>query len=79
MITITADTITAYEASDPTCTPKIYTVGQSFTDIGCGDPHNLVNETGAEAKTIAVQFIPHGTTRRIDADDPGCPQVPHCP
>jgi quercetin dioxygenase-like cupin family protein len=76
LITVTEGTITVYEDD---CTSETYTVGQSFTDIGCGDVHNVVNETGAVAKTIAVQIVPHGATRRIDADDPGCAQVPPCP
>jgi quercetin dioxygenase-like cupin family protein len=76
LITVTEGTITAYEDD---CTSTIYSVGDSFTDIGCGDVHNLVNETTAEAKTISVQIVPHGATRRIDADDPGCTQVPRCP
>jgi quercetin dioxygenase-like cupin family protein len=76
LITVTEGTITAYEDD---CTSTTYTVGDSFTDIGCGDVHNLVNQTGAEAKTVAVQFVPHGEARRIDVGDPGCSQVPHCP
>ncbi len=76
MVTVTEGTVTVYEDD---CTSTTYSVGQTFTDLGCGDVHNLRNEAGTEAKTIAVQIVPHGATRRIDADDPGCPQVPHCP
>jgi len=76
LITVTEGTVTVYEDD---CTSTTYSVGESFTDIGCGDVHNIRNETGAEAKTIAVQIVPHGATRRIDAADPGCAQVPPCP
>ena len=76
LFTVTEGTVTVYEDD---CTSTTYTVGESFTDIGCGDVHNIRNETGAEAKTIAVQIVPHGATRRIDAADPGCAQVPPCP
>jgi len=76
LVTVTEGTITVYEDN---CTSEMFTVGQSFTDIGCGDVHNIVNESGAEAKTIAVQIVPHGASRRIDHPDPGCAQVPPCP
>ena len=76
LITVTEGTVTVYEND---CTSTTYNVGESFTDIGCGDVHNIHNETGAEAKTVAVQIVPHGATRRIDAADPGCPNVPPCP
>jgi quercetin dioxygenase-like cupin family protein len=76
MVTVTEGTVTVYEED---CTSTTYTAGQTFTDLGCGDVHNLRNETGVQAKTVAVQIVPHGATRRIDADDPGCPQVPPCP
>jgi hypothetical protein len=36
--------------------------------------HIIRDESGQIAKTIAVQFIPAGATRRQNADDPGnCP------
>ena len=61
------------------CTFETYSAGESFTDLGCGDIHNVVNETAAEAKDVAVQIVPHGAPRRIEVDDPGCPNVPPCP
>jgi quercetin dioxygenase-like cupin family protein len=79
LVTVTAGTITAYEADDPTCTPHVYNTGDSFTDIGCGDVHLLRNEGADPAVTIAVQVIPAGAARRIDADQPAnCPVVT-CP
>jgi quercetin dioxygenase-like cupin family protein len=75
MITVIEGTLTVYKDD---CTSETYSTGQSFTDIGCGDIHNVVNETDADAKDIAVQIVPHGAPRRIDEHDPGCSQVPAC-
>ena len=74
LITVTAGQLTVYDADDPTCTPKIYNTGDSFTDLGCGDIHLVRNEGPVCAVTIAVQIIPAGQLRRIDADQP-----PNCP
>jgi quercetin dioxygenase-like cupin family protein len=74
LITVTAGTVTAYEGDDPTCTPKLYTVGMTFVDPGGDHVHVLRNETAAEARTITVQLIPAGALRRIDAvvGNPSC-------
>ena len=79
LITVIEGTITVYDAANPTCTPTTYTTGQSFTDIGCGDIHNIVNNTAAVAKTAVVQIVPAGQPRRIDKAAPGnCPALT-CP
>ena len=70
LVTVKAGTITAYEANALNCTPKIYRTGDSFTDLGCGDVHLLRNEGLVCAVTIAVQIIPAGQPRRIDAAQP---------
>ena len=72
--------ITAYDASDSTCTPTTYSAGQVLTDIGCGDVHLVANESATNtAVVIAVQFIPHGEPRRIDEPAPvNCPVIT-CP
>ena len=73
LVTVTAGTVTAYMA-DPTCAPMIYKTGDSFTDLGCGHVHLVRNEGSVCAVTIAVQIIPTGQPRRIDADQPAnCP------
>ena len=85
LVTVTAGTITVYEADALNCTPKIYNTGDSFTDLGCGDVHLLRNEGPVCAVTIAVQIIPAGQLRRIDADQPAncptfiCPSPTPCP
>ena len=66
LITVTSGTLTVYEASDPTCTPIIYTAGQSFTDIGCGDVHLIRNEGSVNAVTVVVQIVPAGQPRRAE-------------
>lgn len=69
LITVTIGEITAYDSSDPLCTPKIYSAGEGFVDHG-DHAHLLRNESGAPAETVAVQFLPEGGTRRIDAPEP---------
>jgi hypothetical protein len=71
LIVVTAGTVTAYEGNDPKCQPHVYTTGAGFVDAGGDHVHILRNEGTVEAQTIAVQLIPAGTTRRIDANDPG--------
>ena len=71
LITIKSGTITAYEGDDPTCSPTVYTQGQSFVDPGDGHVHLLRNEGAVNAETIAVQLVPDGGARRIDEPAPG--------
>src|SRR5213595_875950 len=72
LITVTEGTLTVYHED---CTSETFTAGQSFTDLGCGDIHNVRNEGATEAIDVAVQIVPHGQPRRIDEPDPGCPNV----
>ena len=67
LIIVTEGAITAYDGHDPTCTPKVFTVGMGFVDEGGDHVHNLRNEGTVNARTVAVQLIPAGATRRIDA------------
>jgi quercetin dioxygenase-like cupin family protein len=74
LITVKSGTITAYDGDDPSCTPHVYTAGSGFVDAGDGHVHILRNEGTVAAETIAVQILPHGAVRRIDAPAPGsCP------
>jgi hypothetical protein len=74
LIIVTAGTVTAYDGDDPSCAPRTYSVGQGFVDAGGDHVHLLRNEGGVEARTVAVQLIPAGATRRIDAAaSPSCP------
>jgi quercetin dioxygenase-like cupin family protein len=79
LITVIAGELTVYEADNPTCMPTVYHAGESFTDIGCGDVHLVRNEGTATAMDVAVQIVPAGAARRIDADQPAnCPVIT-CP
>ena len=70
LITVTAGTITAYDNS---CTPQVYAAGTCFVDEGGEHVHLLRNEGSINAVTVAVQLIPAGFPRRIDAPAPaGC-------
>jgi quercetin dioxygenase-like cupin family protein len=71
LITVTAGTVTVYEAESDSCTPHTYSVGMGFVDEGADHVHLIRNEGATEARTIAVQLIPAGATRRIDAEAPG--------
>jgi hypothetical protein len=71
LITVTAGTVTAYEGHDPECKPHVYTVGMGLIDPGGDHVHIIRNEGTDVATTIAVQLIPAGLPRRIDAPDPG--------
>jgi hypothetical protein len=68
LVIVTQGTVTAYEGDDPTCTPHVYSANgtNSFVDVGSGDVHIIRDESGAVAKTVVVQLIPKGATRRID-------------
>ena len=79
LITVISGELTVYEADNPTCTPTVYHAGESFTDIGCGDVHLVRNEGNVQAMDVAVQIVPAGAARRIDADQPAnCPVIT-CP
>jgi quercetin dioxygenase-like cupin family protein len=49
LITVISGELTVYEADNPTCAPTVYHVGDSFTDIGCGDVHLVRNEGTVQA------------------------------
>ena len=73
LITVTAGAVTAYEGDDPNCTAKVYTLGMTFVDEGGEHVHVIRNEGAIEARTITVQLLPAGATRRIDAQgNPAC-------
>jgi quercetin dioxygenase-like cupin family protein len=67
LITVTIGEITAYDSTDPLCSPTVYRAGEGFVDHG-DHAHLLRNETTAAAETVAVQFLPAGAMRRIDVD-----------
>ena len=51
---------------------RLHAVGEPI-DPGGDHVHLLRNEGTSEARTVAVQLLPSGATRRIDAEAPsGC-------
>jgi hypothetical protein len=73
LIIVTAGTVTTYEGDDPSCRPHEYTVGMGFVDEGGDHVHVIRNEGSVEARTVAVQLIPAGAMRRVDAEaNPAC-------
>jgi quercetin dioxygenase-like cupin family protein len=74
LITVTRGELTAYEGDDRKCRPTVYRAGDGFIDPGDGHVHLVRNETTEPAEAVAVQILPNGAERRIDAPDPGnCP------
>lgn len=82
LIIVTAGAVTTYAGDDPSCTPTVYsskavngTTNMGFVDSGGDHVHLIRNEGTTVARTIAVQLVPAGATRRIDVS-PGpaaCP------
>lgn len=71
LIIVTEGTITAYDGS---CTRREYTAGMTLVDEGGDHVHVLRNEGVTPARTVAIQVVPAGATRRVDAEaPPGCP------
>jgi len=76
LVIVTPGTLTVYDGDDPTCVPHVYSASgtNSFMDVGGGFVHLIRNDGADEARTIAVQFVPAGAVRRIDAPAPAnCP------
>jgi quercetin dioxygenase-like cupin family protein len=77
LIVVTSGKLGDYESSDPACAPTIYTQGMAFVDAGGDHVHNIRNEGSTQATNIAVQLIPAGGQRRVDAAQPAnCPAFP---
>ena len=67
LILVVSGQVTNYTTEDRNCAGHTYTAGQGFIDSGGNDEHTLRNNGTTEAETIAVQLIPHGQPRKIDA------------
>lgn len=70
LIFVVTGSVTNYASDQPHCRGVTYSAGMTFVDQGGTDVHDLVNTGSAPAETIAVQFIPQGKDRRIDAAEP---------
>ena len=77
-VIVTQGSVTVYDGDDPACTPHVFTAdtpNNAFIDPGGGHVHIIRDESGTMAKTVAVQFIPAGATRRQDIS----PAPGNCP
>jgi quercetin dioxygenase-like cupin family protein len=71
LIIVTEGTIAAY---DHDCTRRVYVAGDTLVDAGGDHVHVLRNEGTGIARTVAIQIVPAGVARRIDAKAPeSCP------
>jgi hypothetical protein len=70
LVFVTAGTITNHMYDGHHCMTQEYTAGQGFVDPGGDHLHMIQNNGAVEARTIAVQLLQSGATRRGDADDP---------
>ena len=71
LIFVTAGTVTTYMYDGHHCMQHDYSAGQGFVDPGGPDNMHMIKNNGSvEARTIAVQILQSGATRRSDADDP---------
>ena len=69
LIIITAGTVTDYESDARHCTPHVYSAGMTLVDEGGDHTHiHPQRRRPSIATGYAVQLIPAGATRRIDAD-----------
>lgn len=73
-VTISAGTMTFYDADDPTCSAGTFETGDSFVDRGGGHVHIARNEGAADLVLYATYLVPVGAPIRTDAPNPGvCP------
>jgi quercetin dioxygenase-like cupin family protein len=73
LASVTAGTITLYDADDPSCTPKYVSAGQAFTEEP-GHVHFARNEGAVPEQHVATYVVPLGSPTRTDAPNPGnCP------
>jgi quercetin dioxygenase-like cupin family protein len=70
IVVVQSGELTLYRASDPNCTPQVFSAGSGFVDQG-GDVHVVRNEGSVDAVVYVTSIIPKGAGRRIDELDPG--------
>lgn len=75
VFTVSAGTLTMYEADDPSCTPQSFPAGTGSIEAdSAAHSHLLRNETDTVAQTIVTFIVPMGAGIRTDLPDPGnCP------
>lgn len=75
IFTVSAGTLTMYDADDPSCTPQSFPAGTGSLEAGTTAHHHLLrNETASVAQTIVTFLVPVGAPIRTDLPAPGnCP------
>lgn len=68
LLIVSEGTATVYEDHDPNCAPRLVTKESGVIDAN--HVHLVRNETSERLVIIAVQFLPAGAARRIDAPAP---------
>jgi len=72
VVVVAAGTMTLYQANDATCTPHVYTAGQTFIDPGQGNVHIARNEGSVGIQLLATYFdVPAGAGPAIAHPNPG--------
>ena len=72
ILVIKTGTLTLYDASDPTCEPKVYPAGTAFFEGTT--THNVKNEGAVTVEYATIFFVPKNGPTRIEADFPtNCP------
>jgi quercetin dioxygenase-like cupin family protein len=70
LIFVVRGSITEFTSDDPACAGIVHPSGTVFVDEGGTHAHMLENDGAVPAETVAVQLLPQGAKRRIDADAP---------
>ena len=75
LFTVSAGTLTMYEADDPSCTPELFPAGTGSIEAGSSRHNHLLrNETSEIAETMVTFLLPVGAPLRTDL-----PASIHCP
>ncbi len=75
LVVIKTGTFTVYDGDDPTCTPHVFTAGQTFVDRGGGHPHMGRNEGEGPLEVSVTYLLPVGAGPRTDVT----PAPGNCP
>ena len=73
VVGVVSGAITLYDADDPTCTGRVVTAGNSFTEENF-DVHSIRNEGAVPVELLITYLKPAGTPRAVFQPNPG-----HCP
>jgi hypothetical protein len=74
LVTVKAGALKVVYASDPSCSGRTYTAGESFVDRGDENVHTALSVGAVPVELWATYLVPGapGAPFRLDAPDPGC-------